>query len=207
MFSESFSELRPRIYTYLGFRGVSSCADADGIIMECLAELEQTVRFRYRHVTFDEPPEFLLKHPYMSYLKGSTGVILAVMTLGAEVDRRIKILSRTDMAKSVIFDACASACLEYLSDEHEKTLGKELSYRFCPGYGGSDVSDIRYIFDILKPEKIGISLTESNYMLPSKSMAGIIAVGKRDKKRCGGCMLLEYCAYRKEGKRCYGLTE
>lgn len=206
MFSENFSDLRPAIYTYLGFRGVQSCADTDAIIKDCLAELEEIVRFRYLHTSFAEPPQFLLQPPYMSYLKGSTGVILGVMTLGMEADRRIKILSRTDMVKSVVFDACASACLEYLSDEQEKTFGTDLSYRFCPGYGGSDVRDLKAIFALLKPERIGVSLTETNYMLPSKSMAGIIAVGKREKKRCGGCILLEHCTYRKEGRRCYNPT-
>lgn len=207
MCSANFSELRPAIYTYLGFRGVVNGCEYDRQIDECLGELQKLHGFRYQYKLFDAPPAFLLKEPYTSYLRGSTGVILSLMTLGSEVDRRIKLLGRTDVAKSVVFDACASALLEYLSDEYEKGIASNLSYRFCPGYGGSDISDIRYIFAALKPERIGISLTETNYMLPSKSMAGVIGVGSASSKNCGNCVLLKHCAYRKEGKRCYALTE
>lgn len=207
MFSANFSELRPHIYTYLGFRNANGGEGTDGLIKECLAELETLARFKYRYEVFSAPPEFLLKEPYLSFLKGASGVILSAMTLGAETDRRIKYYGRTDMAKSVVLDACASALLEWLSDRYEKTLGDNLTFRFCPGYGGSDVGDLRPIFALIKPEKIGIALTDTNYMLPSKSMAGVIGIGKKSEKSCGGCMLLQHCAYRKEGRRCYGSTE
>lgn len=200
----NYSDIKPQIYSYLGFRQVEESASTDALICECLDELNGLVRFKYLHETFDKLPEFLCKDPYISFIEGCFQVILSVMTLGVEVDRRIKYLSRTDMTKSVIMDACASATLERLSDEYEKTLGENLTYRFCPGYGGSDVSDIKYIFKILKPERIGVTLNDSNYMLPSKSMAGIIGVGKKVEKTCGGCVLLPHCVYRKEGRRCYG---
>lgn len=203
----NFSELRPQIYNYLGFHGMGGCAQTDELIAECLNELNSLHRFRYRYEIFQTFPAFLQKEPYLSFLKGCSAVILSVMTLGAEVDRRIKLLSRSDMTRSVVADACASALLESLSDEYEKTLGKERTYRFCPGYGGSDVKDIRYIFDLLKPESIGVILLDSNYMLPSKSMAGVIGIGKRTEKRCGDCFLKPHCTYRKEGRRCFGGTD
>lgn len=200
----NFSELKPRVYSYLGFKGVCESTETDGLIDVALRELAETARFKYANKTFAEPPEFLLKEPYLSFLKGSSGVILSVMTLGTEVDRRIKILCRTDMVKSVVFDASASAYLEYLSDEYEKTLGDNLTYRFCPGYGGSDIKDVKYIFELLKPEKTtGVTLTEAGYMLPFKSMAGIIGIGKKSEKTCNGCVLLPHCAFRKEGRTCY----
>lgn len=172
--------------------------------MCCMQELEGLAHFVYDYKFFDSPPAFLNKPPYSEYLKGSRGVIISVMTLGGEVDRRIKFYERTNAVKAVVLDACASAYLEELSDEYEKTIANNLSYRFCPGYGGSDVSDLKYIFEILKPEKKGITLTETDYMLPSKSMAGIIAVGKSAKKSCENCIVSEGCEYRVEGKTCYG---
>lgn len=200
----NFSELKPQIYSYLGFKGVGESAETDELIDAALKELCETARFRYVSKTFTEPPEFLLKEPYLSFLHGSSGVILSVMTLGTEIDRRIKFYGRTDMVKSVVFDACASAYLEYLSDEHEKTLGDNLTYRFCPGYGGSSIKDVRYIFELLKPEKTtGVTLTETGYMLPFKSMAGIIGIGKKAEKTCADCVLLPHCTYRKEGRTCY----
>lgn len=199
-----FSALNKKIYSYLGFREAERSKDIDKAIAVCLEELEELNHFRYVYKLLDAPPRFLNKPPYTAYLKNSRGVILCATTLGAEVDRRIKFYERTDAAKSVVFDACASAYLEELADGYERGLGLQLSYRFCPGYGGSSVEDLRHIFKILSPEKAGISLTENNYMLPNKSMAGIIAVGAAARKSCKNCTVYGYCEYRKEGIKCYG---
>lgn len=200
----NISELSKRAYAYLGFHGVGESEEIEKAVSECFAELEKIAQFRYLYRFFQTPPEFLNKPCYADYLKGNRGVILAVMTLGGEADRRIKYYGRADGAKAVVLDACASAYLEELSDEYERGIDGNLSYRFCPGYGGSDVSDVRYIFDLLKPEKIGLTLTDTGYMLPSKSMAGVIAVGGGSEKNCGNCIIKEHCKYREEGARCYG---
>ncbi|MBD5632274.1 MAG: hypothetical protein HDP34_03480 [Clostridia bacterium] len=198
------SKLINRIYAYLGFHSVAKSPETDTLIEQCLAELQNIVHFRYTYKFYQSAPEFLRREPYTEYLKGCGGVYLAVMTLGGEVDAKIRLYGRTDAAKAIVLDACASAYLEKLSDEYEETLGENLSYRFCPGYGGSDIADIKYIFELVKPEKIGVSLTDTNYMLPSKSMAGIIAVGGAAGKTCKNCIVAEHCEYIKRGKKCYG---
>ncbi len=199
-----FLQLKKRAYSYLGFRSVGKSDETDGAISECFAELEKLAHFRYIYKFFETPPAFLNAEPYSEYLKGSVGVLISVMTLGGEVDRRIKYYERTNAALAVIMDACASAYLEELSDEYEKNLNLNLSNRFCPGYGGSSTDDIREIFRILQPEKIGLSLTGSNFILPCKSMAGVVAVGKAAKKNCNNCAVFGHCEYRKEGVTCYG---
>lgn len=201
----NYSDLQPLIYTYLGYKGVKPDKGIDRLISACLEELESTQAFKYQYKILGDIPAFLKKEPYMSFLKGCSAVILCVCTLGAEVDRKIKYLERADMQKSLIFDACASAYLERCADDFEADLGENLTYRFCPGYGGSDISDIRYIFDLLNPAKIGVTLLNSNLMLPQKTMAGIIGVGKAAKKTCAECINFSACAYRKEGTTCYGL--
>lgn len=201
--SVNFSELKPAVYSYLGFHGVGESEQTDAMISSCLEELENIAQFNYIYKTFDAVPEFLSVPPYAEFLSGCRGVMLSVMTLGAGADMRINRLARSDMARSVVLDSCASAYLEARSDEFEASLGEVLTPRFCPGYGGSSVGDIRYIFDLLHPERIGVTLNESCFMLPSKSMAGVIGIGKTAEKSCGGCILLEHCKYRKDGLRCY----
>lgn len=200
----NYSDLQPLIYTYLGYKGVQPDGEIDRLISACLEELEKIQGFGYRYKILSDIPAFLQKEPYLSFLNGCSAVILCVCTLGAETDRKIKYLERADMQKSLIFDACASAYLEWRADDFERGLGDNLTYRFCPGYGGSDLSDIRYIFDLVKPEKIGVTLLNSNLMLPQKSMAGIIGAGKAAKKTCAGCVNFSACEYRKEGTTCYG---
>lgn len=200
----NFSRLNKLIRAYLGYRG-QGAQDADGkTVEECVREVERLAHFNYVYRLFGQPPPFLEKQPYKDYLKGSDGVILCVTTLGAEIDRRIKYYGKADAARSVIFDAVASAYLEARADEYEQSIGGNLSYRFGIGYGGSDIGDIRHIFEILKPAETGVVLTDGCYMLPSKSMAGVIAVGKENKKTCAGCVAAEQCAYKKEGITCYG---
>lgn len=198
------TDLEPLIYAYLGYKGVQPDGEIDRHISACLEELEKMQGFRYRYKILSDIPAFLQKEPYLSFLNGCSAVMLCVCTLGAEVDRKIKYLGRADMQKSLIFDACASAYLERRADDFEASLGKDLTYRFCPGYGGSDISDIRYIFGLLKPEKIGVTLLDSNLMLPQKTMAGVIGVGKTANKTCDNCISFSTCIYRKEGTTCYG---
>lgn len=197
------SDFKTQIYSYLGFRGVNASAEIDGVIESCLKELDGIAQFNYTYKFFESPPNFLKTQGYVEFLKGTKGVFLSVTTLGMEIDRRIKQLFRTDMSRAVVLDACASALLEYRSDEYEKGLGENLSYRFCPGYGGTSVDDLREIFALLRPERIGVTLNENNYMLPSKSMAGIIGVGNNARKTCDGCFMLPHCKFREEGRRCY----
>lgn len=198
------SDILESIYTYLGYKGVEPEERTNRLISECLDELEKIQQFRYLYKIIDNIPAFLQKEPYKTFLDGCTSVILCVTTLGSEVDKRIKYLGRTDIRKSVIFDACASAYLEFLADGKEKTFGEDITYRFCPGYGGSSIADIKYIFEILKPEKTGVTLLESNLMLPQKSMAGIIGIGKNMQKSCDNCINFSACMYRKEGATCFG---
>ena len=199
----NFSEIKLSVYTYLGYKGVDFDENIDKMIENCLCELEKIVQFRYVYKAFESAPAFLLKEPYIDFLSGSSSVILVATTLGAEVDRRIKYLGKVDVQKSLVTDACASALLEYLADGYEKKFGDERTYRFCPGYGGSEIYDIKYIFELIKPQSIGITLLDSNLMLPMKSMAGIIGVGKKLQKTCKNCINLSACAFRKEGKTCY----
>ena len=206
-FSMNFSELKAQIYSYLGFRGVGESKETDELILSCLSDLEKIAQFNYLYRYFEELPEFLSHPGYRELLEGTTGVILSVMTLGAEVDKYLNRLSRIDMGKAVVFDASASAYLEAKSDEFERGIGKNLTYRFCPGYGGTSIADLREIFALLRPERIGITLNESNFMLPSKSMAGVIGVGKQKQKTCEGCIILPHCKYREGGTRCYSLAK
>lgn len=199
----NYSEIIPGVYNYLGFRGVEPSREVETQIKSCLDELEAQAQFNYIYKSFSELPEFLNKEPYAGFLSGCKGVMLSAMTLGSGTDLKIKRLFRTDVAKAAIYDCSASAYLEYMSDEFEKTLGDDLTYRFCPGYGGSSIEDLREIFKLIDPGKIGITLNESCFMLPAKSMAGVIGIGKKAEKSCKGCIMLGSCRFLGEGRKCY----
>ncbi len=198
----NYSAVKTSACTYLGFYGALDNASYD-LLDGCLDEILKIHRFRHIEKYYGKAPEFLNKQPYTDYLSGAEGLYLCAMTLGAEVDIHVRRLMCTDMPRAVVCDACASALLEQLSDEYESKLAERVSYRFCSGYGGSSVEDIKPIFRELKPERIGMELLPSGLIAPQKSMVGIVAVGKDEKKSCRNCILLEKCQFRREGVTCY----
>ncbi len=199
----NYSEIKDLVYSYLSYRNMTRNEATDMLICEILDEIASYNSFKCIFAEYDSALPFLDKDPYSDFLCGAKGYYLLMCTLGGEIDRKIQRLAVTDAGYMVIFDACANAYLEYKAEEYKKSIYDNLSYTFCPGYQGSNVSDIQYIYNELKGGKIGIELTSSYMMLPMKSMAGIIAKDISPIKRCGKCSRLDSCAYRKAGKLCF----
>jgi len=67
----------------------------------------------------------------------------------------------------------------YINDQIEGINKKFLYKRFSPGYRGWHVHEQRKLFLLLKPEdKIGVTLTEGDLMIPEKSTSGIMGLKK-----------------------------
>ena len=188
--------------SYLGCRTAPS-EEMLAMVGGGLEEARRISRFRAVGKVFSEPLPFLRQEPYLSFLAGCTGYALVAMTLGIEIERRIRTLFVTDPVRAVVLDACASALIEQEGDAWEERFGTPRTFRFCPGYGGSSAEDIRPIFEALSPERIGMQIVGAGLMAPQKSMAGIVGIGKEARRTCGACMLRGSCVYLKEGTRCY----
>ena len=201
---KSYSDLIKLCYTYIGYKDDNKDLYIEESVKKALKELEQISAFKYIYAEYSEIIPILNKEPYLKFLSNSNSYYLVATTLGVMVDKRISVLSKIDMPYMVIFNSCAAAYLEYLADNYEcENLGDDLSYRFCPGYGGSSVADLLELSKYLKIEKIGIQIFDSGMMLPEKSMFGIVAKNKNKNKTCDSCVLEKKCKYQKEGKTCY----
>lgn len=196
------SVFKERVYGYLSFAKIEESELTDSIISESLEKLSLSDSFRYRCAEYALPLEFMKKEPYASFLSGANGYFLVVSTLGDGAEKHKETL---DDRSKLIFDACANAYLELKNEELRESLCDNLSYLFCPGYQGSDVSEIKYILDELKAYELGIELLPSGMMTPQKSMAGIYAKGASPLKKCGNCLKINDCVYRKAGKLCFHL--
>ena len=205
MSSRNISNIVDLAYTYLGYSKLSRSSDIDKLMMESIDELDKIAQFNYIYQDFDYKLDFIKNNPiYESFLEGSTHYYLVLTTLGKRVDDRVKYYSITDMKKMVVFDAVCGAYLEVLADQYEKDNFDELrTYRFCPGYQGTKTADLQDIFKILKPERIGVIILESNLMVPLKTMCGLIGFGKKMNKSCGKCDIRDKCEFRKRGMTCY----
>lgn len=141
-------------------------------------------------------------------LSGCEKCILFGITLGAMVDRVLQKYEKINMAKAVVFQACAAAYLEEECNKMQlswaEELKKEEKYlrpRFSPGYGDFSILHQKDILDLLDaPRKIGLTMTESCMMTPTKSVTAIIGISNTN-ERChvSGCEVCEKtdCIYRR----------
>ena len=129
-------------------------------------------------------------------LQGCSEVILFAATIGEGADLLARKYGRINVAKAVVMQAAAAAMIEAFCDEENEKLRAEaaekglyLRPRFSPGYGDFSLNHQRDFARVLEMQKtVGITLTESLLMLPSKSVTAVIGVSRQD-ARCvlSGC--------------------
>ena len=81
--------------------------------------------------------------------------------------------------KAAVCDATASALIESFCDYVNDFIvdGKDAAMRFSPGYGDFDLQYQPHILNFLDAhKKIGISLTDSLMMVPTKSVTAIVGI-------------------------------
>ena len=123
-------------------------------------------------------------------LKGCGQVILFAATIGEGADFLTRKYSRTNVAKAVVMQAAAAAMVEAFCDEENEKLREQaeeqgwfLRPRFSPGYGDFSLEHQRDFARVLEMQKtVGITLSESLLMLPSKSVTAVIGAGRTDTK-------------------------
>ena len=115
------------------------------------------------------------------HMRGCNEAFVVAATLGVSVDRLVERYIRIFQAKALVCDAIGSALIEAFCDKLDKLLisKKETVTRFSPGYGDFDISYQKNIIEFLEADKkVGITLTDSMMMVPSKSVTAIIGLKK-----------------------------
>ncbi len=114
-------------------------------------------------------------------MTGCKRVVMFGATLGTECDRQIKVASTTDVALAMALQATAADKIEEVCDNLEKEIIKEhdvkLRQRYSPGYFDLDIKEQKKFFSLLELQKrIGLTLTDTYEMLPTKSVTAFIGV-------------------------------
>ena len=142
---------------------------------------------------------------------------LTVDVSAGTVDLLIRRYGRVEVSRGLAMQACSAAMIEAYCDElcagwrSEYALkGYGMRPRFSPGYGDFDLSAQTRICDVLKTGKtIGVTLTDSLLMMPSKSVTAVIGLFRAENtedgssgcgvsegaRRCESCTM-ESCPYR-----------
>lgn len=120
------------------------------------------------------------------HLEGCTEILLFACTAGAETDRRIARAKLQSPAKGLLMHAIGAQQVEGGCDLLCRRLAEQfpdrrLTDRFSPGYGDLPLSMQRDVMAALDCGRtVGITLTESLLMTPSKSVTAIIGMKARD---------------------------
>ena len=110
-------------------------------------------------------------------LRGARRAYLFAATLGHEVDLLLRRYAATDSADLLIAQAAATAVLEGYADEACETLEGPRTPRFSPGYGDLPLEVQRdFLAAVDGQRRLGITLTDTSLMIPSKSVTAIIGV-------------------------------
>lgn len=136
-------------------------------------------------------------------LKQCESAVLFAATVGVEIERIIAKYGHISPSKALMFQAIGAERIEALCDIFCDDISKEYNMpikpRFSPGYGDLPLECQRQIFAVLSPEKyIGLTLTESLLMSPSKSVTAIVGLGVENQittKKCAFCDKTD-CAFR-----------
>lgn len=140
-------------------------------------------------------------------LRGSERLAFFVCTAGNSIcERSARLIKSEDPVLGYLYDLLGSAIAEAAADRLQYILrqgveknGQKITNRYSPGYCHWNVSDQHKLFSLFHGNPCGVTLTPSSLMQPTKSISGVIGIGKDVKYReyqCEHCSSKD-CVYRK----------
>ena len=121
------------------------------------------------------------------HLEGCGEILLFACTAGAEMDRRIARAKIGSPAKGLLMHAIGAQQVEGACDRLCRQLAemypdRQMTDRFSPGYGDLPLEMQRDVMSALDCGRtVGIVLTDSLLMTPSKSVTAIIGVKEKER--------------------------
>lgn len=206
------------ILRYLGYRGKQPDAALHEMVLSCAEELERVATprsvFRFFPITFGENCVQLGNimvegHDLRQHIRGCKEAILFAATLGIQTDVLLERYSHIDMSRAAVLQAASAAMIESYCDEEEKEISAQaasrglfLRPRYSPGYGDFPIQLQKDILNTLDcPKRIGLSMTESFMLVPTKSVTAVIGLTSDPAgchiAKCMGCNDGN-CPFRKE---------
>ena len=117
------------------------------------------------------------------HLAGCHAAYLVCGTLGTGFDALLRRVSVMSGADALVLQAVGTAAIEEWMDRVEDeiraglTPGETLVRRYSPGYGDFPLAVQRELLGLLDaPRSVGVSLTDTLLMAPSKSVSAVIGV-------------------------------
>ncbi|MCF8011109.1 MAG: hypothetical protein K9L17_06530 [Clostridiales bacterium] len=143
-----------------------------------------------------------------SFIQGADYAAISFLTLGPELENQTDVyMKEGKYIDAYMLDGIGTVCLQKIGNQAYDTIvnqaslmGLKCSSPISPGQAGWNVDEQRKIFNILTPEKLSITLTASNLLMPKKSVSFVLGTGKNlssTKKACDFCPFNQTCPGKK----------
>lgn len=210
---------------YLGYKGTPIPQNLDKMIDRCLTLAAQTAEPKsvYARYNLQKTPQGLILEgtdvcltgaDVAAHLQNCKEVYLLAVTVGLKADRLIRMKMTSAPDEGVIFNSAFGVAIEAVADAVEDEIrakcaqrGLNTTWRYSPGYGDLPLDSQRDILTALgAPYKIGLSVTDTMILTPTKSVTAIIGVtdtaADKRQNKCDYCGNRDKCVFRKSGKQC-----
>ncbi len=184
-----FAELNIKKAEALRYAGVKGKADQNTLALfdnafELLSEcVKPKAVYKCVDVSYTENSvivdgEEIKSQGLKKFLKGARGCALLAATAGIEADRLINRYSYVEPSLALMIDAISAAAVEALCN---KICGQDFKVeeqcRFSPGYSDFPINYQKCIVSALSADlNVGIHLTNSLMLAPSKSVTAIVPI-------------------------------
>ncbi|MCL6635010.1 MAG: Vitamin B12 dependent methionine synthase activation subunit [Peptococcaceae bacterium] len=141
-------------------------------------------------------------------------MLLAIVTLGHAIDRRVEDYQRDGLPAHAYFLDVAGTCLieaagrqlVNLIKKQVQSAGLETTIPLGPGHSyWKNLLDQRTIYDLLDPRRLGVTVLESGLMLPKKSLSMVAGIGRglppSEENHCYYCSSGHGCPLSRAGPR------
>lgn len=202
------------VLRYLGYGGQELTPELAARIEEAIIRCGALARPAQIWRSFEPEDLSLPGKSIAKHLDGAIEVVLMAVTIGHDIDRELRKLSFTDPLGQVVFDAAATAEVEQLADATEAMIRQEAArrglycgWRYSPGYGDLPL-DVQadVLVRLNAARRLGITLTESNLMVPTKSVTAILGIHLNPREgmgvSCEECSFCDGCADAYTDHRC-----
>ena len=174
------AELAARLQAEKGFTNdlITRCREQLFEALDCRYAAKR-IKVQCREDAVDLTFAKVNSHSLSRNLQDCQEAIVFAVTLGMGVERLLNRLSLLSESEFFITDALASATAEAVCDCAEAELAKGLVCRprFSPGYGDLELNLQPEIVKLINGQKLlGITLTPSLLMVPTKSITAIMGV-------------------------------
>lgn len=204
---------RSEAVRYMGGAGIELNYRMDKLMTECEKAVLEKAEPKFLYIEKDLPFEDLMQgNDIKNHLSGCQKAIIMCATIGAEIDKMIRINQIGDMARAVVMDSLASVAIEQVCNAFDKIIAEKysdyyLTFRFSPGYGDYPIDMQKMFLQLLNaPKKIGLCTNDNFLLMPSKSVTAVVGLSEnpieQKKRGCVICNMRETCKFRRKGLHC-----